>query len=56
MFVYFISFLKANTNIEQISVLRTQTQGGRMEGTDESTQLWRHPKGLNLIFNVYSSN
>ena len=25
-------------------VLWTQTQGGRMVGTDKSTELWRHPK------------
>ena len=25
-------------------VLGTQTQGGRMVGTDKSTELWRHPK------------
>ena len=24
-------------------VLGTQTQGGRMDGPDESTELWRHP-------------
>ena len=24
-------------------VLGTQTRGGRMEGADESTELWRHP-------------
>ena len=24
-------------------MLGTQTQGSRMEGTDESTELWRHP-------------
>ena len=25
-------------------VLGTRTQGSRMVGTDESTELWRHPK------------
>ena len=24
-------------------VLGTQTRGGRMEGADKSTELWRHP-------------
>ena len=24
-------------------MLRTQTRGGRMEGADKSTELWRHP-------------
>ena len=25
-------------------VLGSQTRGGMMEGADESTELWRHPK------------
>ena len=25
-------------------MLGTQTRGGRMEGADKSTELWRHPK------------
>ena len=29
-------------------MLGTQTQGGRMVGTDESTELWRHP--INFIY------
>ena len=41
------------TNVAQIltingksvdGVLGTRTQCGRMEGADESTELWRHPK------------
>ena len=47
LFVYFRSF--HNANIEQIDcndksvdgVLGTQTRGGRMVGTDKSTELWR---------------
>ena len=47
LFVYFRSF--HNANIAQIDcndksvdgVLGTQTRGGRMVGTDESTELWR---------------
>ena len=37
-------------------VLGIQTWGGRMEGTDESTELWRHP-AADFIFNdeVYFS-
>ena len=30
-------------------VLGSQTRGSRMEGTDESTELWRHPKDLFLF-------
>ena len=29
-------------------VLGTRTWGGRMEGSDESTELWRHPRYLNV--------
>ena len=47
LFVYFRSF--HNANIAQIDcndksvdgVLGTQTRGGRMVGTDKSTELWR---------------
>ena len=31
-------------------VLGTRTRGGRMEGTDESTELWRHPIRDNYLF------
>ena len=49
IFVYFCSFNK--TNIAQINynekivddMLGTQTQGGRMVGTDKSTELWWPP-------------
>ena len=46
LLVYFRSFHM--TNIVQINdksygVLGTQTQGGRMVGADESTELWRLP-------------
>ena len=31
-------------------VLGTQTRGGRMVGTDKSTELWRHPKILKIVY------
>ena len=51
------------TNVAQIltingksvdGVLGTRTQCGRMEGADESTELWRHPKYC--IFYLISSS
>ena len=30
-------------DVQRDGVLGTRTRGGRMEGTDESTELWRHP-------------
>ena len=30
-------------------VLGVQTRGGRMEGIDESTELWRHPRGIMFL-------
>ena len=30
-------------------VLRTRTRGVRMVGTDESTELWRHPRKYVVI-------
>ena len=43
----FSSFLNDTIQIEidksVDGVLGTQTQGGRMEGKDKSTELWRHP-------------
>ena len=54
--VYFRSFHV--TNIAQIKdnslngVLGTRTQGDRMVGTDESTELWRHTLKLELIFDI----
>ena len=33
-------------------MLGSRTQGGRMEGADESTELWRHP----LVNNCYSKS
>ena len=29
-------------------MLGTRTRGGRMVGTDESTELWRHPCAFNF--------
>ena len=57
LFVYFHSFhmTKYSTNtINEKSVngvLGTRTQGGKMVGADESTELWRHPnnKLIHLI-------
>ena len=50
LFVYFRPFLNTMTNTTQNltiksvdGVLWTQTRGGRMVGTDESTELWLHP-------------
>ena len=31
-------------------VLGTRTRGGRMEGADESTELWRHPIKNHLLW------
>ena len=47
LFVYFRLFLhdtiqiQIDKNVE--GVLRTQIQGGNMEGAEESTELWWHP-------------
>ena len=35
-------------------VLGTQTRGGRMVGTDESTELWRPPPIINILCIVLS--
>ena len=50
LFVYFRPFLNTMTNTVEnltinrvIDVLGTRTRGSRMVGTDESTELWRHP-------------
>ena len=49
----FTYFHNAKTNIgtnltindkSRDGVVETRTRGGRMEGTDESTELWRHPE------------
>ena len=32
-------------------VLRSRTRSGRMEGVDESTELWRHPYSFLLFIN-----
>ena len=42
-FCLFLSFSPYKL-IKAYMTLCTQTQGGRMEGTDKSTELWRHPK------------
>ena len=34
-----------NINWKSDGVLGPQSRGGRMEGADESTKLWRHPEG-----------
>ena len=52
LFVYFRSFhIPIQMTIIQFEktidgVLGTQTRGGWMEGADESTELWRHPKSF----------
>ena len=48
LFLYFRYFHNAKTNLTIIDksvdgVLDSRTRDGRMEGTDESTKLWRHP-------------
>ena len=47
LFVYFSSFHMINIaqKLQMIKdgVLRTQTQGVRMVGADDSTELWWHP-------------
>ena len=48
LFVYFRSFHCAKINLTIIDksvdgVLGTRTRGGRMDGSDESTEQWRHP-------------
>ena len=51
IFVYFRPFLNTMTNTVQSltiksidGVLGTPTRGGRMVGSDESTELRRHPR------------
>ena len=56
LFVYFRSFHNEKTNLTLIDksvdgVFGTQTQGGMMEGADQSTGLWRQPKRQNLYLN-----
>ena len=60
LFVYFLSFhipiqLK-NIQFEQYKLKKsingvcgTRSWGGRMEGADESTELWWHPKREELL-------
>ena len=45
-FCLFSSFQHATIYIDKSidDVFRIRTRGGRMEGTDESTELWRHPE------------
>ena len=57
LFVYFRSFHM--TNIAQILQMKkrrwhawARTQGGRMVGADESTELWRHPCVLIIKFDL----
>ena len=52
IFCLFSSFSQHNDIIVQKSVdgvLGTQTWGGRMVGTDESTELWRHPQKTTVL-------
>ena len=30
-------------------MLGSRTQGGMMEGADESTELWRHPNKITIV-------
>ena len=51
LFVYFHSFLMTNLTINDKSVdgvLGNRTQGGRMVGADESSELWRHSPNKEL--------
>ena len=47
LFIFVLSYDKYSTktiNDKSVDgVLGTQTQGGSMVGTDESTELWRNP-------------
>ena len=50
----FFSYDKYSTNLtindkSVIGVLGTQTRGGKMVGTDKSTELWRHPSKTLLV-------
>ena len=51
IFVLFTLQFKWQIQIEKSidNVLGTWTRGGKMEGADESTELWRHPY-LNYFF------
>ena len=50
IFVYFCLFHMTQFNDKSVEgVLGTQTQGDRMKGADESTELWRHPFIINLF-------
>ena len=51
LFLFFSFFLhgmitltKNDKNVD--GVFGTRTRGGRMVGTVESTELWRHPNGI----------
>ena len=50
LFILFLFFSQDKYSTNTIydksidGVLGTQTQGGRMVGADDSTDLWRHPK------------
>ena len=43
LFVYFRLFHMTQINKSVDGVLATRTRGGRMEGTDKSTEQWQHP-------------
>ena len=51
---WFFSHDKYSTNLtinykSVDGVLGTKTQGGRMAGSDESTEHWRHPINFNYL-------
>ena len=53
IFVYFRSFLvtiSIQTEKSIDGVLGIRTWGSMMVGTDETTELWRPPKGLSALF------
>ena len=57
LFISFFSRDKYGTNLtindkSVDGVLGTRTWGGRMVGTDESTELWQHPQKSFLITSV----
>ena len=53
IFVLFTNLTFIDKSID--GVLGTRTRGGRMEGADESTELWRHPR-IAIICRAISQN
>ena len=59
LFAYFPLFpLNTIQKIDESidGVLGTQTQGGRMEGADKSTELWRHSSYTDCVNHIHLSS